>query len=131
VSLQKTVRLNQLYDFYGELLTERQRKLFERYYHDDLSLAEIGEEFDISRQAVYDGLRRSEQALEAFERSLQLLARHQRQRRLLERLEAEVERLAQHVDPRLLEPLTDLVKAWREELEFQRDVSGEETERGR
>lgn len=121
--LHKTVRLNQLYDFYGELLTERQRKLFQRYYHDDLSLAEIGEEFDISRQAVYDGLRRSEQALESFERSLQLLARHQRQRRLVEQLAAEVERLATQVDPHLLASLAALVDEWRDELDVQRDLS--------
>lgn len=62
-----------LYDFYGKLLTPKQREVMRLYYEEDLSLGEIAEELKISRQAVHDILRRSEQALEKYEKKLGLL----------------------------------------------------------
>src|SRR5690606_21408142 len=108
--------MNELFDFYGQLLTERQRTVFRRYYHEDLSLSEIGEEFEISRQAVHDVLRRCEQTLESFERKLGLLARHRRQQELLARLEAELARLAAAVGDEAVAPPLERLKAWRQEL---------------
>lgn len=68
-----------LYDHYGELLTQRQRMCFDLYYNQDLSLAEIAEELEVSRQGVYDNLSRAEATLRNMEektgcvrRSLQL-----------------------------------------------------------
>ena len=52
-----------LYDYYGSLLTPRQRECFELRYNQDLSLGEIGEELGISRQGVYDNLSRTEALL--------------------------------------------------------------------
>src|SRR5690554_3388219 len=74
--VDKTVRMNLLFDFYGQLLTDRQRRFFEMYYAEDLSLGEIAEHFDVSRQAVYDILKRSAKALESFEERLGLVAQH-------------------------------------------------------
>ncbi|HBT20018.1 MAG TPA: hypothetical protein DEA47_01405 [Peptococcaceae bacterium] len=71
--LEKTDRINILFDIYGCLLTERQRELIMMYYFEDLSLAEIAEELGISRQAVFFGLKRSEELLEKYESSLGLL----------------------------------------------------------
>jgi len=76
------LRVTLLYDFYGELLTERQRNLIERYYNDDFSLREIGEELGISRQAVYESLKRAEEALEVFEKKLGLVERFQKRRQV-------------------------------------------------
>ena len=56
--MEKTLRMSLLFDFYGALLTERQQDVFQLYFGDDLSLGEIAEELRISRQAVYDTLRR-------------------------------------------------------------------------
>ena len=56
-----------LYDYYGDLLTERQRECFELRYNQDMSLGEIGEELGISRQGVYDNLSRTEQQLRNME----------------------------------------------------------------
>lgn len=67
--------MGELYDFYGQLLTERQQEFMDLYYREDLSLGEIAERFEISRQAVYDNLRRSEKLLEEYEEKLQLLSR--------------------------------------------------------
>lgn len=95
--VDKTVRMNMLFDFYGPLLTERQRRFFEMYYAEDLSLGEIAEGSGVSRQAVYDIIKRSASALENFERRLGLLARYQRQqarlaeiREVLTRLQAAI-----------------------------------------
>ena len=64
-----------LYDFYGELLTERQREVLELYNEENLSLAEIAEEFGISRQGVHDALHKAQKALEEYERKLGLVER--------------------------------------------------------
>ncbi len=81
--MEKLALINLLYDFYGQLLTERQRRFVELYYAHDLSLGEIAEQFDVSRQAVYDILKRSEQSLTDYEEKLGLVARHINNRRLL------------------------------------------------
>lgn len=77
-ALAKTTHMNALLDFYSELLTEKQKTMLSYYYYDDFSLGEIATEFGISRQAVYDNIKRSQQALESYERKLGLLARHER-----------------------------------------------------
>ena len=59
-----------LYDYYGALLTQRQRECFELRYNEDLSLGEIGEELGISRQGVYDNLSRTEALLRRMEENI-------------------------------------------------------------
>lgn len=65
-----------LLDFYGQLLTERAREILECYYCDDLSLAEIAGQLDISRQAVHDRLHQGLNSLAHYEQELGLLARY-------------------------------------------------------
>lgn len=72
MEIEKTTRLNALFDFYQPLLTTRQKDYLQLYYADDFSLGEIAEEFDISRQAVYDNLKRSTQLLEDHEAKLHM-----------------------------------------------------------
>jgi len=62
-----------LYDFYGELLNDRQRKIYEDFIFNDLSLGEIAEEEGISRQGVHDMVRRCTKALEGYEEKLHLV----------------------------------------------------------
>lgn len=64
-----------LFDFYGELLTERQKELYQLYHLDDLSLGEISEQMDISRQGVYDAVKRCDKQLAKYEEKLQLVRR--------------------------------------------------------
>lgn len=70
--IDKVTRVGLLYDLYGELLTAHQRQLVELYYFDDWSLAEVAEELSVSRQAVHDNLKRSEEQLEHYESVLHL-----------------------------------------------------------
>jgi hypothetical protein len=65
-----------LYDFYGAMLTEHQRKCFTLYHEDDYSLSEIGAEMEITPQAVSDMLKRTTQKLEKFEIKLGLVQRY-------------------------------------------------------
>ena len=66
---------NMLFDFYGNLLTEKQREIFIRHYMDDLSLAEIGQLNDITPQAVADLLKRAAAHLEKYEKKLGLIGK--------------------------------------------------------
>ena len=85
--LEKTTRMNFLFDFYQALLTEKQRSYMELYYLDDHSLGEIAESYEVSRQAVYDNIRRTEAMLEEYEEKLNLLSKFQERQVLLETLE--------------------------------------------
>ncbi|WP_020615319.1 YlxM family DNA-binding protein [Paenibacillus daejeonensis] len=85
-ALAKTNRINLLFDFYEPLLTEKQQTFLKYYYHDDFSLGEIAAEFDISRQAVYEHVKRAEGALEGYETKLGLMASYQREQEWLARL---------------------------------------------
>ena len=62
-SLEQRVRLGRLFDAYGCLLTEKQQKCLELYFCDDLSLAEIADELEVSRQAIHDLIKRVEHTL--------------------------------------------------------------------
>lgn len=65
--------MNALFDFYGSLLTDKQKSYMQLYYADDFSLGEIAEEFEVSRQAIYDNIRRTENSLIEYEKKLHLL----------------------------------------------------------
>ncbi|MDR3563842.1 MAG: YlxM family DNA-binding protein [Negativicutes bacterium] len=77
--LAKVLRIGQLYDFYGALLTDKQRQCLEMHYLNDLSLAEIADEFQVSRQAIHDILRRGELILEEYEAKLGLVDRYRQE----------------------------------------------------
>ncbi|WP_042472403.1 putative DNA-binding protein [Bacillus ndiopicus] len=84
--LEKTTRMNFLFDFYQALLTDKQRSYMELYYLDDHSLGEIAESYEVSRQAVYDNIRRTEAMLEEYEDKLQLLEKFQQRQQVLKQL---------------------------------------------
>ncbi|MGG0657907.1 putative DNA-binding protein [Rummeliibacillus pycnus] len=88
--LEKTTRMNFLFDFYQALLTDKQRSYMQLYYLDDHSLGEIAESYDVSRQAVYDNIRRTETMLEEYEEKLQLFEKFQNRQRILAKLSESV-----------------------------------------
>lgn len=84
-----------LLDFYGELLTSKQRECYDLHYNDDLSLAEIAEQLGISRQGVWDNIRRADAALRDIEEKTGLIRRFSHTQQSLERLHGQMRRLAQ------------------------------------
>ena len=89
----KPLEMSLLFDFYGETLTEKQRELFDLYYNEDLSLAEIAEHAGITRQGVRDSIKRAEHALGEMESKLGLVARYGDTERCAGELREEVSRL--------------------------------------
>ena len=75
IVMEKIVEQGLLYDFYGELLTEHQKKIYEDVVYNDLSLTEIAKENGISRQGVHDLVRRCNHILQEYEDKLHLIAR--------------------------------------------------------
>jgi uncharacterized protein len=84
--LEKTNRMNYLYDFYQALLTPKQSSYMALYYLDDYSLGEIAEEYDVSRQAVYDNIKRTEAMLEEYEEKLLLFEKFQKRSELISKM---------------------------------------------
>ena len=71
--MAKNLEISLLLDFYGEMLTDKQREVIELYYNEDLSLSEMAVYFDISRQGVRDNIKRAEASLLEFEEKLKLV----------------------------------------------------------
>ncbi|MDT2815467.1 putative DNA-binding protein [Vagococcus carniphilus] len=76
MEIEKTNRMNALFEFYSTLLTEKQMNYIELYYADDFSLGEIADEYGVSRQAVYDNIKRTEKLLETYEKKLHLYSNY-------------------------------------------------------
>ena len=89
--LEKTTRINFLFDFYHELLTPKQQKYMKMYYLEDLSLSEISELSSVSRQAVYDNIKRTEAMLETYEEKLHLYDKFKDRADIIEKLEEKAE----------------------------------------
>ena len=88
-----------LFDYYGELLTQRQQMCFDLYHNQDLSLAEIAQELQVSRQGVYDNLSRAEATLRNMEEKTGCVRRNLRNRRALRSIVEAAGELAENADP--------------------------------
>ncbi|RFU68830.1 putative DNA-binding protein [Bacillus sp. V59.32b] len=107
--LEKTTRINYLYDFYQSLLTEKQQSYMSLYYLDDYSLGEIADEYEVSRQAVYDNIKRTEAMLEEYEAKLLLFQKFQERTKWISDMKELVEK--EHVSKEeLLSVVTELEK---------------------
>ena len=88
-----TLMRTMLFDFYGELLTGKQREYYDLHYNEDLSLHEIAEHSGVSRQAVWDIIRRAEAAMTGLERKTGFVERAVRRRHALEKIAAAAQKL--------------------------------------
>ena len=88
-----------LFDYYGELLTDRQRMCFDLRHNQDLSLAEIAQELNVSRQGVHDNIIRAEAHLQKMEAKTGCVRRYLRSRDAMQTILSSVERLKEHTDP--------------------------------
>ena len=90
---RNALEMSLLLDYYGELLTEKQKTCFDLYYNQDLSLGEIAEEAGISRQGVHDFLARAENALLEMEEKVGCVARAKAQQDALQTVQKAAEQL--------------------------------------
>ena len=93
-------RMAMLFDFYGDLLTERQREFYDLYYNEDLSLAEIAENYGISRQGVRDVIVRAEAAMSEIEEKTHIIRRFHQSRAAIAAIDAAADALLKAVDER-------------------------------
>ena len=93
MKIDDITRQSLLYDFYGELLTKRQREVMELYHEENLSLAEIADEFGISRQGVYDALKNGEKALTGYEQKLGLVEKFQRSSEAIMKIDERIDNI--------------------------------------
>ncbi len=102
--MEKIVERNLLYDFYGDLLTDYQKKIYEDSAYADLSLSEIADTYEISRQSVHDLLKRCDKQLLSYEEKLHLISRH----RLIKQLTLKIRDLVEDkADSETILSLTD------------------------
>lgn len=93
-------RMAMLFDFYGDLLTERQKEFYDLYYNEDLSLAEIAENYGISRQGVRDVIVRAEAAMTEIEDKTHLIRRFYQMQKEISAIEDAADRLLKAVNER-------------------------------
>ncbi|MGX7014420.1 putative DNA-binding protein [Vagococcus silagei] len=107
--------MNALFEFYSTLLTEKQMNYIELYYADDFSLGEIAEEFEVSRQAVYDNIKRTEKLLENYERKLHLYSNYVVRNELIQEIKQRLNQLDnQELNPEIIQ-LLDKIQEIEEE----------------
>lgn len=114
--LDQINRINMLYDIYAPLLTERQQEVLQLYFSDNYSLGEIALEYGISRQAIYDLIRRALASIERFEHKLGLYRLFENQQKLFTEAEGllESEQIDQHSLKRLKSIIAELRKSSEE-----------------
>ena len=103
-----------LLDFYGELLTERQRSCYDLHVNEDLSLSEIAEQCGISRQGVWDNIRRAEQALREIEDKTGLVRRFTELRQGLAEVQKQLEQAERLPDAELRQAVPEILRRVRQ-----------------
>lgn len=116
--MEKIFRQSLLFDFYGELLTEHQKSIYEDVVMNDLSYSEIARENGISRQGVYDMMKRSDKILEEYEAKLRLVEKFVSAREKLSLLHDNAISLKAELD-KMPESASENVRALVEEIEQQ------------
>ena len=96
--MAKNLEISLLFDFYGDMLTEKQRDVVELYYNDDLSLSEIAENEGITRQGVRDSIKRAEAQLLEMEERLGLAKRFREMRDGFEAIRAAAQDIQEYND---------------------------------
>lgn len=103
--MEKIEERNLLYDFYGELLTDHQKKIYEDSAYGDLSLSELADTYEISRQGIHDLLKRCDRQLLSYENKLHLIERFMKIKELTGKIREQA--LSGGQDPGLIVSLTD------------------------
>ena len=100
--MESIVKQSLLYDFYGELLTEHQRTIYEGVVYNDMSLAEIAEEQGISRQGVHDLIKRCDKILSGYEEKLHLISKFQKTKEMVGEIQELTQKFQETKDMELI-----------------------------
>jgi len=92
--VEERMAISLLLDFYGSLLTDRQRECYALHHEDDMSLGEIAEELSISRQAVHDNIERAKASMEGYEEKLHLIEQYILRREIVKQIKDELTSVA-------------------------------------
>ncbi|MGL5513961.1 MAG: YlxM family DNA-binding protein [Sporomusa sp.] len=103
--MESIVKQSLLYDFYGELLTEHQRSIYEDAVFNDMSLGEIAGERGISRQGVHDLIRRCDRILSGYEEKLQLLNKFLQTKAMVEEIQKLIQMFKETQDGKLIDQI--------------------------
>lgn len=103
--MESIVKQNLLYDFYGELLTEHQRTVYEDVIFNDMSLAEIAEEQGISRQGVHDLIKRCDKILSGYEEKLHLISKFQKTKEMVAEIQSLTRTFQENHDGELIQQI--------------------------
>lgn len=107
--MDELVKQALLYDYYGELLTDQQKKIYEEVFFDDYSLSEVAKDENISRQGVHDMIKRTKQTLQSYEDKLGLVKKHLEIKEIASKIEEKVSKAA-NGDKLALKQIEDLSK---------------------
>ena len=108
--IEKLACMAMLFDFYGQLLTKKQQEIMKMFYGEDLSLSEIAQEYGISRQAVYDLLKRTEKILEGYEDKLRLVDKFKQQSRRITEIGKLVSLVRETKNIELLDQVSEIIQ---------------------
>ena len=108
--MENNVKISILLDIYGKLLTEKQYKLLDDYYNNDLSLSEIGENIGITRQAVRDNLKKGETKLSQFEEKLEFMKKTMEKKEKISEVLLEINKIEKDTSNREIATILENVK---------------------
>lgn len=98
IKMEKFVVITYLFDFYQDLLTEKQSNLLREYYFEDLSLSEMAQQHGISRQSAFDTIKKAEQKLLDYEEKLRLFEKYQNNEQALLKIKALCVKLSEDLE---------------------------------
>ena len=116
IGMEEKIEQAYLYDFYGELLNERQRKIYEDFVFNDLSLGEIADEEGISRQGVHDMVKRCTRTLESYEEKLHLIEKFLSAKQKVENIHRLAKQFHESHDEVIIEEIEQISNQILEEL---------------
>ena len=108
--MEEKVKISMLLEIYGKLLTEKQSQMLEDYYNHDLSLSEIAENQDITRQAVRDNIKKGENKLFEFEEKLSIMKRTLEQEKQIQEILTELSKITDYSSDKKIEKVLNHVR---------------------
>jgi predicted DNA-binding protein YlxM (UPF0122 family) len=108
--MEKILKQSLLYDFYGELLNNHQKNIYEDFVLNDLSLSEIAEQHEISRQGVHDIIKRCDKALDEYEKKLHLVEKFIEVKKLKEQLAKNIENFKSARDEKSMDEIENTAR---------------------